>query len=175
MVHVPARASAVVRSAVAFLLLPGVVGFAIPVALLIARGEPRAHWTPLIGLGLLVGLAGTAGLLWCARAFHTVGNGTLAPWDPARTLVRIGLYSVSRNPMYICVLLILAGWALGFASWTSGRVRGLRRGGVPRPRGARRGTHPRPHIRRRVGQLPLVRFRDGWDGCGRIPECSVTS
>jgi protein-S-isoprenylcysteine O-methyltransferase Ste14 len=33
-----------------------------------------------------------------------------------RDLVVVGLYRVSRNPMYIAVVLMLAGWAIGFHS-----------------------------------------------------------
>ena len=57
------------------------------------------------------------GLLWCVWSFYTQGRGTLAPWSPPRTLVTSGLYRYSRNPMYVGVLLILAGWAVGFRSW----------------------------------------------------------
>src|SRR5262249_20795924 len=38
----------------------------------------------------------------------------MAPWSPPRNLVVVGLYRYSRNPMYISVILILLGWALGF-------------------------------------------------------------
>ena len=44
------------------------------------------------------------------------GKGTLAPWAPPRELVVTGLYRYSRNPMYIAVVLVLAGWALGSRS-----------------------------------------------------------
>jgi protein-S-isoprenylcysteine O-methyltransferase Ste14 len=30
--------------------------------------------------------------------------------------VVVGLYRLSRNPMYVAVLVILAGWAIGFRS-----------------------------------------------------------
>lgn len=43
-------------------------------------------------------------------------SGTLAPWSPPTRLVVSGLYRVSRNPMYVAVLLIVAGWALLFRS-----------------------------------------------------------
>jgi protein-S-isoprenylcysteine O-methyltransferase Ste14 len=53
-------------------------------------------------------------LLWCVRDFYVVGKGTLGPWDPPRNLVVTGLYKLSRNPMYIAVVLILIGWAMVF-------------------------------------------------------------
>ncbi|MGH7622724.1 MAG: methyltransferase family protein, partial [Gemmatimonadaceae bacterium] len=43
---------------------------------------------------------------------------TLAPWSPPKHLVVIGLYRMSRNPMYVAVLVILVGWALAFSSVT---------------------------------------------------------
>jgi protein-S-isoprenylcysteine O-methyltransferase Ste14 len=55
-------------------------------------------------------------LLWCVRDFYSAGRGTLAPWSPPEHLVVIGLYRWSRNPMYIAVLLVLWGWALGYQS-----------------------------------------------------------
>jgi protein-S-isoprenylcysteine O-methyltransferase Ste14 len=55
-------------------------------------------------------------LLWCVGAFYFDGRGTLAPWDPPRSLVVTGVYRLSRNPMYVAVVLVLWGWALGFRS-----------------------------------------------------------
>lgn len=49
--------------------------------------------------------------------FFVRGQGTLAPWDPPRALVRDGPYRYSRNPMYVGVLLITTGWAVGYHSW----------------------------------------------------------
>ena len=53
-------------------------------------------------------------LLWCVRDFYVAGRGTLAPWAPPKNLVIVGLYRYSRNPMYVGVLLMLAGWALAY-------------------------------------------------------------
>ena len=39
----------------------------------------------------------------------------MVPWAPPQNLVVIGLYRYSRNPMYVCVALILLGWAVAFA------------------------------------------------------------
>ena len=55
-------------------------------------------------------------LLWCVRDFYVSGRGTLAPWVPPRELVVVGLYRMSRNPMYVSVILVLVGWAVGFRS-----------------------------------------------------------
>ena len=95
------------RAVLAFLLLPGVVAFLIP-WLLLQRTRSLDGFIPfLLGVALLV---------WCVWAFSSAGQGTLAPWTPPRRLVVTGLYRLSRNPMYIAVVLILSGWALGFHS-----------------------------------------------------------
>jgi protein-S-isoprenylcysteine O-methyltransferase Ste14 len=106
-----------VRAVFAFLALPGVVAFAVPV-LLVARGS-TVDWrmAPLAAAALLLSL-GIGLLLWCVREFYVVGRGTLAPWEPPRHLVTSGPYRVSRNPMYVAVLLIMLGWAVLFGSWT---------------------------------------------------------
>ena len=102
------------RALLAFLVLPGMVAFLVPL-LLIAPGEGAGFVSAVglvpLGIGILV-------LIWCVREFYLAGRGTLAPWEPPRTLVVTGLYRVSRNPMYVGVLLILCGWAVGFRSWS---------------------------------------------------------
>ena len=103
------------RALFAFLALPGIVAFAIPIYWLVSAPGSRF----VQPLGLLPLLLGCAGLLWCVRDFYVFGKGTLAPWSPPQHLVTAGLYRYSRNPMYVSVLLILFGWAISFG------VRGL--------------------------------------------------
>jgi protein-S-isoprenylcysteine O-methyltransferase Ste14 len=99
------------RALLAFLALPGMVAFAIPALWLWSAGSARLTHP----LGLIVLLLGAIGLLWCVRDFYVAGKGTLAPWAPPQKLVVVGLYRYSRNPMYVCVALILLGWAVAFA------------------------------------------------------------
>jgi protein-S-isoprenylcysteine O-methyltransferase Ste14 len=99
------------EAVLAFLAMPGVVAFLIPIAVLAPQDGARFDMS---GSFLLV--PGIILLLWCVREFYTAGQGTLAPWTPPRHLVVSGLYSHSRNPMYIAVILIIGGWALGFRS-----------------------------------------------------------
>jgi protein-S-isoprenylcysteine O-methyltransferase Ste14 len=98
------------RALLAFLALPGVVAFAVPVAWLVASG----HTTLAQPLGLLPLAVGSVALLWCVRDFYVAGKGTLAPWLPPVHLVVVGLYRYTRNPMYVAVTLILIGWAFSF-------------------------------------------------------------
>ena len=91
---------------------PGGVAFLGPGLLLdpppwARRFEPLAL-VPLVP-GLMLGF-------WCTAEFYRQGRGTLAPWDPPRVLVVSGAYSVSRNPMYVAVILILVGWSVGYRS-----------------------------------------------------------
>src|SRR5437899_350126 len=98
------------RALLAFLALPGVVAFAVPVAWLVAS----AHTSLVQPLGLLPLVVGSVALLWCVRDFYVSGKGTLAPWSPPVHLVVVGLYRYTRNPMYVAVTLILVGWAASF-------------------------------------------------------------
>jgi protein-S-isoprenylcysteine O-methyltransferase Ste14 len=50
------------------------------------------------------------------RDFFVAGRGTLAPWDPPRHLVVVGLYRFVRNPMYVSVLTVVVGWWLATGS-----------------------------------------------------------
>ena len=60
-------------------------------------------------LGVLIFIAGILILLLCIWRFIIDGKGTLSPLDPTRRLVTTGLYRITRNPMYVGVILILLG------------------------------------------------------------------
>lgn len=109
------------RALLAFLALPGFVGFVAPLLLVQLDVWKRGMFGP----GVIVLLAGAAMLVWCVRDFYVSGKGTLAPWDPPKTLVIVGLYRYVRNPMYVGVLTLVAGWALFFSSPVLGAYGGL--------------------------------------------------
>ena len=112
----------IIRATLSFLAMPAVVAGLVPA--LIVRGTVPDHDTQLFGLALLGTGAGL--LFWCVRDFFVSGKGTLAPWDPPVHLVVVGLYRYVRNPMYLAVLTILAGWSLLYASvWVAGYLAGL--------------------------------------------------
>jgi len=96
------------RALLAFLLLPGLAAFVAPP--LLAALDPWRNG--IFPFGIVLMLTGGVLLLWCVRDFYVAGKGTLAPWDPPKRLVVMGLYRVVRNPMYVGVLTLVAGWAL---------------------------------------------------------------
>ena len=100
------------RALFAFLALPGIVAFAIPIYWLLSTSR-----TGLVQpLGLLPLVIGCAGLLWCVRDFYVAGKGTLAPWSPPKHLVVSGPFRWSRNPIYVAMLVVLIGWAVTYWS-----------------------------------------------------------
>lgn len=100
------------RALAAFLALPGIVAFGVP--LLVLR-PASARWTMSIP-AVLFTAAGITGLAACIREFYRNGRGTLASWDPPTRLVTTGLYRFTRNPMYLSVVGLVTGWATGFGS-----------------------------------------------------------
>ena len=110
-----ATARAVLGSFAFFLAAPGVVAGVGPFLLSGWSMQP-----PLFGLpgmrvvGAVAVVAGMAGLLDCFARFAFEGRGTPAPVEQTEVLVASGLYRFVRNPMYVCVLTIVAGQALFF-------------------------------------------------------------
>jgi protein-S-isoprenylcysteine O-methyltransferase Ste14 len=96
------------RALLAFLALPGLIALLVPPVLAMLDPWRAGTWPA----GLLVLAAGAIVLIMCVRDFLVLGGGTLAPWDPPRRLVVVGLYRYNRNPMYVGVLLIVFGWSL---------------------------------------------------------------
>jgi protein-S-isoprenylcysteine O-methyltransferase Ste14 len=104
----------IIRALIAFLALPVIVAGLVP-ALIVHHATPdQSTAVTVAGIALLV--AGSFLLLWCVKDFYVSGKGTLAPWDPPKHLVVVGLYRYVRNPMYLAVLTIIAGWGVLFTS-----------------------------------------------------------
>jgi protein-S-isoprenylcysteine O-methyltransferase Ste14 len=105
------------RALISFLVLPGTFAGLIP-AWIVSTDRGRGHGFILGAVPLAIGVAM---LLWCVRDFYVSGKGTLAPWDPPKRLVIVGLYRFTRNPMYVGISLLLVGWSLLTASpWLAG-------------------------------------------------------
>ncbi len=108
-------ARAILGSFAFFLVAPAVIAGFVPFVLFGWSMQP-----PLFGLpvGRVVGMAavvvGLACLLDCFSRFALEGRGTPAPVEQTEVLVVSGLYRFVRNPMYVCVLSIIAGQALLF-------------------------------------------------------------
>lgn len=105
------------KTAIFTILVPGTVTVLLPYVLLSAYfAAHRCNLGPLYLVGFVPLLLGISVYLWCAWDFSIIGKGTPAPIDPPKALVQRGLYRFSRNPMYVGVLLILAGEAVLFRS-----------------------------------------------------------
>jgi protein-S-isoprenylcysteine O-methyltransferase Ste14 len=116
------------RIAAAILALPFAATVLVP-AMIVVAGAGSIGWgleggAAVLPIGAGTLLVGTGLTLFVAtvRLFASVGQGTLAPWDPPRTLVVRGPYRHLRHPMITGVALVLAGETLilgstGVAIW----------------------------------------------------------
>jgi protein-S-isoprenylcysteine O-methyltransferase Ste14 len=100
------------------ILQPGVVGVLIPYLLL--RNSCNTffptEWTVWHFAGAFLIVVGAAILLRCVLRFVTEGKGTISPVDPTKKLIIKGLYKYSRNPMYVGMMILLAGEAIFWRS-----------------------------------------------------------
>ena len=109
------RARAILGSFIFFLVAPGVVAGVVPFALVRWTFQP-----PLLGLpgerlvGIVAVGVGLACLVDCFARFVLEGRGTPGPVEQTEVLVASGLYRFVRNPMYVCVLIVVLGQALLF-------------------------------------------------------------
>lgn len=103
------------KSLLFLLAAPGVVAGYIPLVLL--RSGAQAETGVLAYLALPLWLIGVIVLLWSFWNFLVQGRGTPAPIDPPRELVAVGFYRYVRNPMYVSILLVVAGHFLWFGFW----------------------------------------------------------
>jgi protein-S-isoprenylcysteine O-methyltransferase Ste14 len=106
------------------ILLPGVVTVVFPAVVLWLTGpDTFGLWQsfpatrvalPIIGGALLC--LGLVLAISTIRLFMTVGQGTLAPWNPPERLVVKGIYRHVRNPMISGMCFVLFGEAVLAAS-----------------------------------------------------------
>jgi protein-S-isoprenylcysteine O-methyltransferase Ste14 len=108
----------------AILLLPFMVTVVVPGAILwLAGPDSLGLWQSIPATRVVLPVCG--GALLCLglvlmvatiRLFVTVGQGTLAPWNPPQRLVVRGVYRHVRNPMISGVFFVLLGEAVLAAS-----------------------------------------------------------
>jgi protein-S-isoprenylcysteine O-methyltransferase Ste14 len=111
-----------IRGIIFTVLVPGTIALYIPFRMAERLSPPGGFWDA----GWLVSVVGAMGYVLCFLHFLASG-GTPAIFftrpvrfligeEPGR-LVQGGLYRVTRNPMYVSVLLVIFGQALRFSSW----------------------------------------------------------
>jgi len=108
----------------AIALLPGMVLGVIPATLLWFGGLDSFHlWQSspasrlvLVVVGVICISLGLSLMVATIRLFATVGQGTLAPWQPTKRLVVRGVYRHVRNPMISGVMFVLLGESMITAS-----------------------------------------------------------
>ena len=111
--------SLLIRNLIFTILQPGVAAGLVPYLILTNTGRtffPEV-WTIWNYVGTVLMLAGSIVIIACILRFATEGRGTLSPLDPTKKLVVHGLYSYSRNPMYVAVTVLLIGECLFWMSW----------------------------------------------------------
>ena len=91
--------------------------FALYVPLRLLRSGPRIETGLLSFVAIPLWLVGGLIILWCFYAFTFRGRGTALPFDPPRELVVSGPYRYVRNPIYVAVGIIYAGYFLWFGYW----------------------------------------------------------
>lgn len=101
------------KTAVFTVVAPGTLSVLLPLLIASDRGTTggAAFW-----LAVCLFTLGAVVYLRCGWDFATSGKGTPAPVDAPTRLVTRAFYRYTRNPMYVGVLTVIAGWAVLFGS-----------------------------------------------------------
>jgi protein-S-isoprenylcysteine O-methyltransferase Ste14 len=73
-----------------------------------------SFWTRAVAGGILIAVGLTMAVI--ARRGFLRARTNVEPWKPALTVVTDGIFAWMRNPMYVGVMLLLAGLAIALAS-----------------------------------------------------------
>ena len=101
------------KTALFTVVMPGTFAVLVPVVL---AADRAAAMGATLWLALCLFALGTVVYLRAAWDFGAFGRGTPAPFDAPKRLVTLGFYRYTRNPMYVAVLTVVAGWAVLFAA-----------------------------------------------------------
>ncbi len=110
------RGVATAGSALFFVVAPGTVVVLVPWLLTGWHTGTALPW-PVRGLGVLLIVLGALVIVPAFVRFVVEGAGTPAPVAETDRLVVGGLYRFVRNPMYVAVLLAVAGQTLLLGRW----------------------------------------------------------
>ena len=94
-------------------VMPGSVAVLVPFLLGGDRIVAGGAW---LGLAVCLFALGIAIYLRAVWDFAKIGQGTPAPIDAPKRLVVRGIYRYSRNPLYVAMLIVVAGWAALFGT-----------------------------------------------------------
>ena len=109
------RASAVLGSALFFVIAPGVIAGLVPWWMSGWQVQaPFFGFWPIRVLGVLLIVLGLPVLVGSFARFALQGRGTPAPVAPPRHLVVEGAYRHVSNPMYVAVVALILGQGLLF-------------------------------------------------------------
>jgi protein-S-isoprenylcysteine O-methyltransferase Ste14 len=118
MTHLDQRTSAVIGSAVFFVVAPCTLAGLVPWSITAWQLQPPFLGVELTrGLGAIMIVAGVLGLIDAFARFALQGLGTPAPIAPARNLVVTGLYRHVRNPIFVAVIAIILGQSVLVGDW----------------------------------------------------------
>lgn len=99
------------RSIFYTILLPGAAITVLPY-LIDSPFQKLPGWNLFSIFGVSLAVLGFCIVIWCVWDFFSKGKGTLAFIDPPKFLIKRGLYRFVRNPMYLGVLIAIAGEAV---------------------------------------------------------------
>lgn len=104
-----------IRNLIFTVIQPGIIAGLIPY-LILETPDIKSRFNFEKYFSVIIFIIGFLILLKCIIDFGVKGKGTLSPIDPPKKLVINGLYKISRNPMYVGIMLILFSEALFFES-----------------------------------------------------------